>query len=149
MRIFRAAALTFSWTYALTYVLGHAQQLPDADVLMKQVSDAGKRYHSLQSVSENTSETATSGGPQPSKIVSNVTETRVTPGKSRFETSTAGMTVLVVSDGEFTYFYSSMNKQYVKIPAALGPAGMMSAVGMKMPDLDSIHQSYKTLRDET
>jgi thiol-disulfide isomerase/thioredoxin len=144
MRPVRSATLLLSLACAQAF----GQQLPDADSLMKQVADAAKRYHSLQFVSENTSETA-SGGGKPFKMVSKVTETHVTPGKSRIESSTAGMTVLVVSNAEFTYVYSSSKKEYVKIPAGLGPAGMMSAMGMKLPDLDSIHQSYKTLRDET
>ena len=143
MRLFGAALLS-----SLICAPAYGQQLPDAESLMKQVADAAKHYHSLQFVSENTSETA-SGGGQPFKVVSKVTETHVTPGKSRIESSTAGMTVLVVSNSEFTYVYSSLKKEYVKIPAGLGPAGMMSAMGMKMPDLDSVHQSYKTLRDET
>jgi thiol-disulfide isomerase/thioredoxin len=144
MRTVGAAALLLSFTCALAY----GQPLPDAESLMKQVADAAKRYHSVQFVSENTSETA-SGNGKPFKIVSKVTETRVTPGRSRIESSTAGMTVLVVSNAEFTYMYSSSKKEYVKIPAGLGPAGMMSAMGMKMPDLDGIRQSYKTLREET
>jgi len=144
MRTVGAAALLLSFTCALAY----GQPLPDAESLMKQVADAAKRYHSVQFVSENTSETA-SGNGKPFKIVSKVTETRVTPGRSRIESSTAGMTVLVVSNAEFTYMYSSSKKEYVKIPAGLGPAGMMLAMGMKMPDLDGIRQSYKTLREET
>jgi thiol-disulfide isomerase/thioredoxin len=126
-----------------------AQALPDADSLMKQVADAAKRYHSIQCVSENTSETASGGGAEPFKMVSKVTETRVTPGKSRIESSTAGITVLVVSNAEFTWMYSSSKKEYVKIPAGLGPAGMMSAMGMKMPDLASFHQTYKAVREES
>lgn len=144
MRLVGAAALLLSLIFAPAY----GQQLPDADSVMKQVEDAAKRYHSLQFVSENTSESGSVGG-KPFKMVSKVTEARVTPGKSRIESSTGGMTVLVVSNAEFTYVYSSSNKQYVKILAGLGPAGMMSAMGMKMPDLASIHQSYKTLREET
>jgi thiol-disulfide isomerase/thioredoxin len=143
MRLVGSAAFLLFLVYAPAY----GQTLPDADSLMKQVEDAAKRYHSLQFVSENTSET-TSAGNKPFKMVSKVTEARVNPGKSRIESSTDGITVLVVSNGEFTYVYSSSKKEYVKIPAGLGPGGMMSAMGMKMPDLDSIHQSYKTLRDE-
>ena len=65
------------------------------------------------------------------------------------EIKTSGTTMLDVSDGETTWVYNSMNKQYAKIPAAQGPAAVMAVMGIKLPDTSYIHTSYKTTGQET
>jgi thiol-disulfide isomerase/thioredoxin len=135
MRFLFAAALTLSLTYS--------QSLPDGDAIMKQVTDAAKRYHSLQFTSETSIDTGQG------KMISELFTTSVNPGKSRVESKAMGTTTLIVSNPDFTIMYMSINKQFIKIPAALGPLGMVSAMGIKLPDLASIEQHSKTLRDET
>jgi thiol-disulfide isomerase/thioredoxin len=124
----------------------HAQQLPDGEGISKQADTAMKRFHTLQFVSEMTIETSVAGSPI--KITSETSAALVNPDKRRSETRAQGTQTITVSDGEYTWVYHSATKQYVKIAAALGPAGVMATMGMKMPDKDGIHQSVRTLRSE-
>jgi thiol-disulfide isomerase/thioredoxin len=135
MRFFFAATLTLS--------LAYGQSLPDGDTVMKQVADAAKRHHSLQFVAESSIDTGQG------KMTSEMSTTSVNPGKTRIESKAMGTTTLIVSNPEFTTMYMSMNKQFIRIPAALGPMGMISAMGIKLPDMASIQQTSKTLREET
>jgi thiol-disulfide isomerase/thioredoxin len=82
-------------------------------------------------------------------VTTEISSAYLNPGKSRMEVKTAGMTILDVSDGESTWVYNSMAKQYAKIEAAQGPAAVMAAMGVKMPDTASVHYTYKTTGEET
>ncbi len=57
--------------------------------------------------------------------------------------------MLDVCDGETTWIYNSMAKEYAKIPAAQGPAAVVTVMGLKLSDMSSIPTSYKTTGDET
>ena len=120
--------------------------MPDGEGLAKQAEAAAKRFHSLQFVSEMTMEMSVAGSPV--KITSETSEARVNPDKSRSETKAQGVTSIRVSDGEYTWVYNSATKKYVKITAALGPAGVLATLGVKMPDMKSLHPTVKTLRAE-
>ena len=86
----------------------------------------------------------------PSGPIKSTTEVAyLSPGKTRMEIKTSGTTMLDVSDGETTWVYNSMTKQYAKIPAAQGPAAVMAVMGIKLPDTSYIHTSYKTTGQET
>jgi thiol-disulfide isomerase/thioredoxin len=124
-----------------------AQSLPDGEALLKNQGAALNRFHSIQYIDSTTSEVSTPAGPV--KFVSETSTAVVNPGKSRTEITNQGITSLAVSDGEVSIIYSSPQKEYVKVPAALGPEGIMRSIGMNMPDLSKFHTAAKTLRDET
>jgi thiol-disulfide isomerase/thioredoxin len=122
-----------------------AQQLPDGAVLMKQTQQAVKRFHSLQFANNMTMEM----GPSMKMIMESNTA-MVNPGKTRSETKVQGTTMLTVSDGETTWIYNSMAKQYVKRNAALGSAAIFAAMGMpNMPDFTKMKTTEKTIGEET
>jgi len=120
-------------------------QLPDGRELMKQAEDANKRFHTLQFITSVTVETS---GDHPMKTQSEVSTFMVSPSKMRTEATAQGMSQLMVSDGETTWV-SLSEKEYAKIPAALGPAGVMATMALKLPDLSGKQENVKTLREET
>src|SRR5262245_10106388 len=120
-------------------------QLPDGRELMKQAEDANKRFHTLQFITSVTVETS---GDHPMKTQSEVSTFMVSPSKMRTEATAQGMSQLMVSDGETTWV-SLSDKEYAKIPAALGPAGVMATMALKLPDLSGKQENFKTLREET
>jgi thiol-disulfide isomerase/thioredoxin len=128
----------------LSYV-GAAQPLPDARTLYDRVQAAAKSFHSLQYTAEMTMESGFLSGP----VKLTIEVAYLNPGKTRMEIKTSGTTMLNVSDGETTWVYNSMNKQYAKIQAALGPAAVMAVMGVKLPDISLIHPTYKTIGEET
>jgi electron-transferring-flavoprotein dehydrogenase len=132
-------------TLGLVLCLLPVPQLPDGKELSKQTRDAAKRFHTLQFAIVVTVETS---GEHPMKIQSEGSMVMVNPGKMRIESSAQGMTQLTVSDGETTWVCLS-NKEYTKIPAATGPAGVMETIGIKLPDLSRMQENAKTLREET
>ena len=122
-----------------------AQALPDADGLLKQNATALKEHRSMQYVSEMTIEMT----PMNTKMTGEVSMAFQSPGKMRMDSKMQGIGITMVSDGETTYAYNSMFKQYVKQNAALGPEGIVSMMGVQMPDVSKIKAISKTLRDET
>jgi thiol-disulfide isomerase/thioredoxin len=139
-------------TIALTLFLTsciRAQPLPDGESLVKGLGAALTQFHSIQSVDQMTTETSTPQGPV--KAVAEVSIARLNPGKSRIETKVQGspMRQLQVSDGEVTTIYNTLLKEYVKIPAALGPEATLRSMGITMPDVSNFHMTSKTLRGET
>src|ERR1035438_1640316 len=131
--------------FAFMSYIGTAQPLPDAQTLYDRAQAAAKSFHSLQYSAEMTMEMGVPPGP----IKSTTEVAYLSPGKTRMEIKTSGTTMLDVSDGETTWVYNSMTKQYAKIPAAQGPAAVMAVMGVKLPDISSIHPSYKTIGQET
>src|ERR1035438_10028709 len=131
--------------FAFMSYIGTAQPLPDAQTLYDRAQAAAKSFHSLQYSAEMTMEMGVPPGP----IKSTTEVAYLSPGKTRMEIKTSGTTMLDVSDGETTWVYNSMTKQYAKIPAAQGPAAVMAVMGIKLPDTSYIHTSYKTTGKET
>lgn len=112
---------------------------------MKQAQAAMKALHSLQCTNSMTMEMGNG-----MKMTMEGNTAMVNPGKTRSETKVMGTTMLVVSDGETTWIYNSSNKQYVKKHAALGPAAILSAMGMSnVPDFTKIQTTQKTIGEET
>jgi outer membrane lipoprotein-sorting protein/peroxiredoxin len=131
--------------FAFMSYIGTAQPLPDAQTLYDRAQAAAKSFHSLQYSAEMTMQLGVPSGP----IKSTTEVAYLSPGKTRMEIKTSGTTMLDVSDGETTWVYNSMTKQYAKIPAAQGPAAVMAVMGIKLPDTSYIHTSYKTTGQET
>jgi thiol-disulfide isomerase/thioredoxin/outer membrane lipoprotein-sorting protein len=133
--------------FALVACVGAAAQpLPDAQTLLDRAQAAAKSFHSLQFTAETTLDM---GLPSAPKMTTEISSAYLSPGKTRIETKTAGMTILDVSDGETTWIYNSSVKQYAKITAVQGPAAVVASMGIKMPDMSSIHTSYKTTGEES
>ena len=126
-----------------------AQQYPDADTLTKQAESAVKRLHSLRYQDEVT--TDTSFGGQSMKATLEVSRAVLNPGKMRMESKAQGISLVVASDGEATWVYSSMGNEYTRKAAALGPEGMMDAMGMSsmMPNMKDVHLTQKTTGEES
>src|ERR1022692_3500071 len=131
--------------FAFMSYIGTAQPLPDAQTLYDRAQAAAKSFHSLQYSAEMTMEMGVPPGPM--TTTSGVAY--LNPGKTRMEIKTGSISMLDVSDGETTWVYNSMTKQYAKIPAAQGPAAVMAVMGIKLPDTSYIHTSYKTTGQET
>jgi thiol-disulfide isomerase/thioredoxin len=125
-----------------------AQQYPDGETLTRQAAATIKKLHSLQYKEAVTMETPVNG--QTVKIETETTRALLNPGKTRFETHAQGMTMIVVSDGETTWMYSSLNNEYTKKSAGIGPAGMMDAMGIGdlAPSLKNLHMTQKTTGEE-
>src|SRR5579863_7015862 len=132
-------------TFFVLAVVAVAQPLPDAQMLYDRAEVAAKSFHSLQYTAEMTMQMGVPPGPMTTIIEA----AYLNPGKTRMEIKTGSMSMLDVSDGETTWVYSSMAKQYGKIPAAQGPAAVMAVMGVKLPDISLIHPSYKTTGEET
>ncbi|HLK69732.1 MAG TPA: redoxin family protein [Bryobacteraceae bacterium] len=124
-----------------------AQQLPDGKVLIDEMGKGSGRFHTVQYANQFVMETTTPNGPQ--KVTFESAVVRVNPGKMRTESKVPGATFIMVSDGDTTTVYTSLNKEYVRVPAALGPGDVMKAMGMSLPDMSQTHVSYQTLREET
>jgi thiol-disulfide isomerase/thioredoxin len=131
--------------FAFMSYIGTAQPLPDAQTLYDRAQAAAKSFHSLQYSAEMTMEMGVPPGP----MTTTIGVVYLNPGKSRMEIKTGSISMLDVSDGETTWVYNSMTKQYAKIPAAQGPAAVMAVMGIKLPDTSYIHTSYKTTGQET
>ncbi len=131
--------------FALVAHVCAAQQLPDAQTLYERAQAASKNFHSLQFELETTLETGFPSAP----LIMTTESAYLNPGKTRTEVRAAGITMLDVSDGETTWVYSSAAKQYVRIPAAHGPAALIGAMGIKIPDLSSVHASYQTTGEQS
>ena len=141
MRLVILAALSVS-------ALG-AQQYPDAEMLTKQAESAVKRLHSLRYREETATETSFGG--QTVKATVEVSRAVVNPGKMRTESHVQGVTMLITSDGEATWVYSSMGNEYMRKAAVLGPEGVMDAMGMSafMPNTKDIQLTQKTTGEES
>jgi thiol-disulfide isomerase/thioredoxin len=134
---------------ALTLSSLCAQQYPDGSTLVKQDEAAVKKYRSLRFVEEGTTEMVMGG--QPMKVTTQITRAVLNPGKMRMEAKVQGITMLTVSDGESTWIYSSLNNQYARKAGALGPEGIMAAMGMSdfMPNMADLQLTHKTIGEET
>jgi thiol-disulfide isomerase/thioredoxin len=132
-------------TFLVFAFVGAAQPLPDAQKLYDRAEAAAKSFHSLQYTAEMTMEMGAPPGPMTTIIEA----AYLNPGKTRMEIKTGNMSMLDVSDGETTWVYNSMAKQYAKIPAAQGPAAVMAVMGVKLPDISLFHPTYKTTGQET
>ncbi len=132
--------------FAVSLCAASAQTLPDAQTLFEHSQAISKGFHSLQFDEEIVMETAFPGLPT-MKTTTQMSSTYLNPGKTRMEVKTAGLTFLDLSDGENTWIYNSMAKQYTRIAAGQGPAAVVAAMGVKLPDPSAVATSYKTAAD--
>jgi thiol-disulfide isomerase/thioredoxin/outer membrane lipoprotein-sorting protein len=122
-----------------------AQPLPDAQTLFEHAQAAAKNFHSLQYSAEMTVEAGLPTAPMKS-----TTEVAyLNPGKTRMDIKIGNVSILDVCDGETIWIYKSMAKEYTSIPAAQGPAAVVALMGSNLPELSSIHVTYKTAGEET
>jgi cytochrome c biogenesis protein CcmG/thiol:disulfide interchange protein DsbE len=126
-------------------LVGAAQPLPDARMLYERTQATAKRFHSLQFFLDLSLEAGSPFAP----IHMTAEMAYVSPGKTRIDTKTMGVSILDVSDGETTWIYNSAAKQYAKTRAAQGLAAVAAAMGLKIPDASSIHPSYQATSEET
>jgi thiol-disulfide isomerase/thioredoxin len=124
-----------------------SQELPDGEALIKRREAAMKSHRTLQFTTQMTMEMSREG--QPTKVVTESSMAYSNPGKMRVDSKVQGITVTMASDGESTIFYNSMNKQYVRRDAALGTTAVVSAMGVKIPDISKVKIETKTVGDET
>ena len=112
-----------------------AQEMPDAEALIRQTGEVIQKLQSVQYDTDMTMEMSRGEG-EPMKMTSQSSVARVKPGKMRAESKVQGFSTILVCDGEFTWIYNGMNKHYLKKPVALEPQALLSAVGMsEMQDL--------------
>jgi TonB family protein len=91
-----------------------AQQFPDGKTLLERESKALQSYVSYQFTEETTTQMTAMGTPM--NIVMTMQVQAVTPNKLRMEMKTGNQaSSIVVSDGEYTWMYIPMLKQYSKI----------------------------------
>jgi thiol-disulfide isomerase/thioredoxin/outer membrane lipoprotein-sorting protein len=133
---------------AIAFVLlaycASAQPLPDAQTLFERAQTAAKSFHSLQYSTEMTMEGL------PAAPIETTTEVAyLNPGKTRMEIKAGNFIMLDVCDGETIWIYNSMAKEYARIPAAQGPAAIAALMSLNLPELSSIHITYKTVGEET
>jgi thiol-disulfide isomerase/thioredoxin/outer membrane lipoprotein-sorting protein len=122
-----------------------AQPWPDGQALFDGAQAAAKRFHSLQYSTEMTMEPGIPAGP----FTISTEVAYLSPGKTRMEVTTGNFRMLNVCDGENTWIYNSMDKQYARIPAAEGPAAVVALMGLNLPELSSLHITYKTVGEES
>ncbi len=134
-------------------VLSFAQQeasAPDPRELMKQAADAMKKYQSYQL--ESTVAIDMHGGPinESFEMPSSISVRR--PDKMRIESTNEGDEVIIVGDGEHTWFYISKVKKYVKRAAVESPEAAVFGSGLlpkNLPDLDQFVKSVKNTGEDT
>jgi len=129
-----------------------AQTSPDPAGLLTGSADELQRYHSYQLTEEMSMEMKMPSMSMPAMTSTTVTQA-VNPGKRRTETKAAGMdAMLMISDGQNTWMYMPLTKQYSKLPAGDNPeAGqsIMSSMGLSgMPDMTKMFADAKVLRSE-
>ncbi|HXS96180.1 MAG TPA: redoxin family protein [Candidatus Limnocylindrales bacterium] len=125
-----------------------AQEMPDGSVLMKERDAAQKRLHSLEFKASMTTEITRQG--QTMKVGADVVNAMVNPGKMRIETTVQGVKMLTISDGQMTYIFNGLTKQFAVRNAAMGPAAMLSAMGVNsLPDMAKVKIAEKTVGSET
>ncbi len=124
-----------------------AQPLPDAADLLKQSQDAMRNHRSVQFESDMVVEMMMGASPMKMNITASLAIKN--PGKMRAESKMPMGTSTMISDGESTWMYFSMLKQYTKVPAARGLQGVLEASGIRLPDPSKSQGRPKTLREET
>src|SRR5580704_3543303 len=122
-----------------------AQQLPDGKTLVDGESVALKSYVSYQFTEETTTQMAVMGSPM------NITMTMqmqvVNPNHTRMEMKTGNqVSSLMISDGDSTWMYIPMLKQYSKISGS--DADLEKFGSTMMADASQVAANAKTVRSE-
>jgi len=128
-----------------------AQTPPNAAALLAGSASELQRYHSYQLTEDMTMDMN-----MPSMSVPSITSTMLTqavnPGKMRMETRAAGMdAMLMISDGQRTWIYMPLLKQYSKMtPDGAGDMqSMMGGMGIAaIPDITKMGAAAKVVGSE-
>jgi thiol-disulfide isomerase/thioredoxin len=117
--------------------LAQAQETPDARALLKETSEVLLHHKSYQ-VDQRA--VIDMGGPLPTRLEMLVKIIVSSPGKLRIESSGKLGDSLIVSDGENTWMYLGMLKQYTKTAAASTPESLVKSL---VPGMSSVMDQLK------
>lgn len=102
----------------LMFAQAFAQESPDAAALLARQADELQRYHSYQYTQDMTMEMKMPGMSVPGMSMPGMLTTTViqavNPGKTRMETKSAGIDMLMITNGDQSWTYMPMLKQYTK-----------------------------------
>jgi TonB family protein len=123
-----------------------AQELPDGKALLERESSALKSYVSYQYTEETTTQVTVMGNTVNVPMTMQVQA--VSPNHSRIEMKAGNLvSSIMISDGETTWMYSPILKQYSKMS---GNAPGLENLESTMPvDLSHVAANAKTLRSES
>jgi thiol-disulfide isomerase/thioredoxin len=127
---------TFS-IVSLFCLLASAQDSPDARALLKETGDVLLNHKSYRLEQRAVVDM---GGPVPTRIEMVVKIAVSSPGKLRIESSGQMGDSLIVSDGENTWMYLGMLKQYTKTAAASTPESLVKSL---VPGMSSVMDQLK------
>jgi thiol-disulfide isomerase/thioredoxin len=132
----------------LLFPLFAQQRLPDAKELLKQSSEALTMRRSYQYETEMAIDIVMGGNPIHVSLTSS--QSVVNPDKKRVESKGQTGETTIVSDGEFTWVYVPMLKQYTKKAVMGGPQAILQSLGMgSLADVSKALGAGKTLREES
>jgi outer membrane lipoprotein-sorting protein/peroxiredoxin len=114
-----------------------AQDQPDARALLKETADVLLHHKSYQLDQHAVIEM---GGSVPTRLEMTVRITVSSPGKLRIESSGKMGDSVIVSDGENTWMYVGMIKQYTKTAAASTPESLVKSL---VPGMSSVIDQMK------
>lgn len=125
-----------------------AQQLPDANELLKQSREALKTRRSYQYETEMSIDMIIGGNPIHMSMTSS--QAMVNPDKMRIESKSQMGGSTLVMDGEYTWVYIPALKQYAKKAAVRGPQALLESIGMgNVTDPSKALKDTKVLREES
>jgi thiol-disulfide isomerase/thioredoxin len=122
---------------SLFWCLASAQETPDARTLLKETSEVLLHHKSYQ-VDQRA--VIDMGGPLPTRLEMLVKIIVSSPGKLRIESTGKLGDSLIVSDGENTWMYLGMLKQYTKTAAASTPESLVKSL---VPGMSSVMDQLK------
>jgi len=105
-----------------------AQQLPDAKELLRQCEEALKKHRSYQYEAKMAMDMSMGSNPIHMSITSSTAV--VNPDKMRIELKGPMGEVTIVADGEYTWVYIPVLKQYTKKAAISSPQALSESFGM-------------------
>ncbi len=122
---------------SLFCLLASAQDTPDARALLKETSEVLLHHKSYQ-VDQRA--VIDMGGPLPTRLEMLVKIAVSNPGKLRIESTGKLGDSVIVSDGEYTWMYVGMLKQYTKTAAASTPESLVKSL---VPGMSSVMDQLK------
>ena len=109
-----------------------AQTTPDARALLKQTEEARRQYKTY-AIEQRT--VVDMNGPSHARLEMAVKMSVSLPGKMRVESTSQFGDSIIVSDGENTWMYAGLLKQYRKMPAASSPEALVKSMVPAMGDV--------------
>jgi thiol-disulfide isomerase/thioredoxin len=122
----------------LVSALASAQSTPEARALLKASQEAFLNYKSY--VIEQRIVVDMSGATQ-ARMEMSAKLAASAPGKMRVESTSQAGGALIVSDGENTWVYIDLTKQYMKTPAATSPEGLVRSL---VPGMGGVFDQLKS-----